>query len=60
MTNYQFANMIHSLIVNETFVAPWLLVEDESYVSMLADMVNQGLALENIKDALIAYVSDNY
>ena len=60
MTNYQFANMIHCLVVNETFVAPWLLVEDEGYVEMLANMVNQGLSLENIKETLVSYVSSNY
>ena len=58
--NYQIANAIHSQVVNATFVAPWLLVEDEGYVGTLADMVNSGASMDEIREKLIQYVNNNY
>jgi hypothetical protein len=58
--NYQIANTIHSQVVGSTCVAPWLLVEDETYVSTLADMVNSGASMDDIKEKLVEYVNNNY
>ena len=58
--NYQIANAIHSMVVNATFVANHLLVEDEAYVGMLADKVNANEPMQSIRDSLIEYVKSNY
>jgi hypothetical protein len=58
--NYQIANAIHSMVINATFVANHLLVEDEAYVGMLADKVNANEPMQSIRDSLIEYVKSNY
>lgn len=48
------------MVVNATFVANHLLVEDEAYVGMLADKVNANEPMQSIRDSLIEYVKNNY